>query len=105
MVTECDPYGNDLLTTLTGNPRKKSGGENDKGRAASGGPGGSAAKSQALNELLVLSWLRVLEIIEELAALVHKLHQSTTGRMIPLVSAKMSAKSIDALGEQRDLYL
>lgn len=64
----------------------------------------STAKTQALDELLVLLGLRRLQVIEELAALVHELHEAAPRGMIALVGGKVLAEAIDALREERNLY-
>ena len=62
------------------------------------------AQSQALDELLVSLRLRGLQVIEELATLVDELHEPTAGGVIALVRREMLTQTIDALGQQRDLY-
>src|SRR5690242_17137017 len=105
MVTECGPYGNDLLTTLTAESSKKVeilGRETQRPRSR--GPQVSAAKSEALDELLVLLGLCGLQVIEELTSLINELHQPATRGMVTLVCGEMLAESVDPLGEQRHLH-
>src|SRR5476651_1496007 len=64
---------------------------------------GSATKPQALDELLVLLGLRGFQIVEVFAALVDELHQATTRGMVSLVRRKVTAQTVDALGQQRNL--
>ncbi len=64
-----------------------------------------AAKSQALDELLVLLRFRGLEIVEELAALVYELDQPAAGRVVALVRREVLAETVDALREERHLDL
>src|SRR5581483_2784191 len=123
------PYGKDLLTTLK---LRSSNGEwvrnttraaragrrpswsVECGRKARGQKGSthashllpldSAAKSQALDELLVLLRLGRFQVIEELAPLVDELHEPASGRMIALVRGKMLPQSIDPLRKERNLH-
>src|SRR6185436_483343 len=62
-----------------------------------------APESQALDDLLILGRLGGLQVVEELAALVHELHQPATRRMVTLVCAEVVAETVDTLGEQGDL--
>src|SRR5450631_1723590 len=64
---------------------------------------GSAAKPEALDELLVLLGLRGFQIVEMLAALVDELHQTAPRGMIALVRREVTAQTVDALGEERYL--
>jgi hypothetical protein len=75
-----------------------------KGRA-NRGPLRSAAKAQALDELLVLLRFGCLEIVEELAALVDELDLAAARGMIALMRREMLAETVDALGKERDLDL
>src|SRR5215469_18688084 len=79
--------------------------EKQRPRVGDGGPWFSAAKTQALDELLVLRGLCGSEIIEELAALVHEFHQPAARSVVTLVRREMFAQSVDALREQCDLHL
>ena len=63
----------------------------------------SATKPQSLDELLVLLWLGRFQVIEELAALVHELHEPAPRGMIALVCGKVLTQSIDPLREERNL--
>ena len=82
----------------------ENGGRKHKGRAfVTAALRFSAAKPQALDELLVLLRLGRFQIIEELAALVHELHQPTPRGMIALVCGEVPAEAIDPLGQKRDL--
>jgi len=78
-------------------------GENTKAARRNGGPWISAAKTQALDELLVLVGLHGSEVVEELAALVHHFHQPAARGMITLMGGEMFTEPIDAFGKQRDL--
>src|SRR5450755_3680445 len=64
---------------------------------------GSAAKPQALDELLVLLGLRGFQIVEMFAALIDELHQPTSRGMIALVRREVTAQTVDALGQERNL--
>jgi hypothetical protein len=77
---------------------------NTKAALTNSGLALSATKTQALDELLVLPGLRAFEVVEQFAALIHELDEPAARRMIALVCGEMLAKSIDALGEQRDLH-
>jgi hypothetical protein len=64
----------------------------------------SAAEAQSLDELLVLLRLGRLEIVEESATLVHELHEPAARGVIALVRSKVLTQTIDAFGQERDLY-
>src|SRR3974377_812825 len=88
------------------NPRNLKGqGEKQRPRVRNGGPWFSAAKTQALDKLLVLRGLCGSKVIEELAALVHEFHQPAARSVVALVRREMFTQSVDALGEQCDLHL
>src|SRR5215467_2616661 len=73
-------------------------------KAADGGPLRLlATKPQTLDELLVLLRLGGSEVIEELAALVHELHETAPRGVIALVGGEVLTESVDALGEKRHL--
>lgn len=63
----------------------------------------SATKPQSLDELLVLLRLGRFQVVEELAALVHQLDESTPRGMIALVCREVLTESIDTLRQERDL--
>src|SRR6478609_6500039 len=65
---------------------------------------GLAAKTQPLDDFLVLLRFGRLQIVEQLAPLVHHLHQTATRSVIALVGREVIAKTVDALGQQRNLY-
>ena len=46
-----------------------------------------------------------LEIVQQLAALVHHLEEATAGRMVTLVGIEVCAETVDPLREKRDLNL
>jgi hypothetical protein len=95
-----------LLTTLKGSILEKLevAGKNTKAARRNGGPWGFlAAKTQALDELLVLVGLHGSEVVEELATLVDHLHQSAPRGVITLMGGEMLTETIDAFGKQRDL--
>src|ERR1700744_1182532 len=64
----------------------------------------SAAKAQALDELLVLLGLGRFQIIEKLAALIDELHEPAPRGMIALVCGKVITEGSDTLLQERDLY-
>jgi hypothetical protein len=95
-----------LLTTLKGSVLEKLevAGKNTKAARRNGGPEVFlAAKTQALDELLVLVGLHGFEVVEELATLVDHLHQSAPRGVIALMGGEMLTEAIDAFGKQRDL--
>src|SRR4051812_27168298 len=62
-----------------------------------------ASESEALDDFLVFGRLGGLQVVEELATLVHELHEPAAGSMVTLVRAEVVAEAVDALGQQRDL--
>src|SRR5579863_2276321 len=91
MVTVCSPYWKLLRNTVTLNP-------------SCGWWRRSAAQAEALDERLVALLVGLLEVIQQLAALVHHLEQPTTGVMILLVTFEVATQTVDTGGEQRDLH-
>src|SRR5215218_6724613 len=82
------------------------GGEKDCcGPRVAGLPAGSAPQSEARDHFLVALRCRALEIVEELATLVHHLQQPAARSVIALVSSEVLAELVDTCREQRDLHL
>src|SRR5687767_9556852 len=63
-----------------------------------------APQAQAGDDVRVTLRRGLLEIVEQLAALIDHLQQSTAGRVIALVRAEMLTETIDAGGQQCDLH-
>jgi hypothetical protein len=63
------------------------------------------AEAQTLDDLLVLGRVRRLQVVEELAALVHELHEPAARRVVALVCAEVLTEAVDALGKLRNLDL
>src|SRR5579863_7170014 len=97
-VTVCSPYWKLLRNTVTGYPLVFYG-------LCSCGRSRSAAQAEALDERLVAFLVGLLEVIQQLAALVHHLEQPTTGVMILLVTFEVATQTVDTGGEQRDLHI
>src|SRR5262249_40062882 len=64
----------------------------------------SAAESEPLDNFLVLLRLGRLQVVQQLAALVHHLHQPAAGSLVALVRGEGTAQAGDALGQKCDLY-
>src|SRR5690242_3243475 len=91
MVTVCSPYWKLLRNTVTLNP-------------SCGWWRRSVAQAEALDERLVALLVGLLEVIQQLAALVHHLDQPTTGVMVLLVVVEMGGEAVDAGRQQRHLH-
>jgi len=61
------------------------------------------AQTEPLDQRTVLVGVRALEVIEQLSALADQHEQPAPGVVILDVGFEMSAKTIDALGDERDL--
>src|SRR5579863_10243435 len=80
-VTVWSPYWKLLRYTVTWKP------------SCSAVSGRSAAQAETLDERLVALLIRLLEVIQQLAALVHHLQQPTTGVMILLMIVEVIAQA------------
>src|SRR5579871_6679768 len=92
MVTVCSPYLKLLRNTFTGFP--------SRGRFGRG----SVAQAEALDERLVALLVGLLEVIQQLAALVHHLDEPTAGMMVLLMVGEMGGEAVDTGRQQRHLY-
>ena len=64
----------------------------------------SAAQAETFNQSLIARLVRVLEVIQQLAALVYHLEQPATGMVVLCMLGEMPAQTLDAGGEQRHLH-
>src|SRR5690606_13446430 len=64
----------------------------------------SAAETQPLDDSLVFLRFGRLQVVQQLAALVHHLHQPAAGSMVTLVRVEVTAEAVDALGQQCNLH-
>src|SRR5262245_12278106 len=65
----------------------------------------SAAQAETVDERLVACRIRLLQIVEQLAALIDHLEQSPAGVMVARVCGEVLGESLDACRQQRDLDL
>src|SRR5687768_2683432 len=66
---------------------------------------GSTPQAQARHHLLVALGRGALQVVQELAPLVHHLEKAATRSMVALVGDEVLAELVDACGEQCDLHL
>ena len=65
----------------------------------------SVAQLEFLGDGLVAAQIRVLQVIEQAAALADHHQQSAAGAVILLVALQMLGQMVDAVREQRDLHV
>src|SRR5262245_24791663 len=65
----------------------------------------SAAQAEAADQRLVATRIRLLEIVEQLAALIDHLEQPPTGVMVARMRTEMLGEAFDARGQQCNLHL
>jgi hypothetical protein len=63
------------------------------------------AQAERIDQLAVSSDIAVLEVVKELAAAAHHLHQAAAGVMILRVSLEVIGQTVDAGGEKSNLNL
>ena len=67
------------------------------------GPRNQRRSPRRSTDFLIFGRTRRLQIVEQLAALIHQLDQAAARGMIALVGTEVLTQSVDALREQRDL--
>src|SRR5690349_14984945 len=102
-VTVCSPYWKDFLMGLTGKAMCGSGIFVRPGGTARTAGSALAAQAEVGDQLGVAVLVGLLEVVQQLAALVDHLQKATAGVVILLVRFEVRRKAVDPLRQQCNL--